>query len=133
MIRLFEEKQNMYAWRTWVGQVDFPPDTDTEGRGLNRGPLSGPQKGALCVGAGRRPLLRHNVVIIKLGLLMATIQNLKTLWCIMLENELMIWLMILFYIKTNRIIGEEICFLLVYVGTLKPRFLPRGSASTIWK
>lgn len=81
MIRLFEEKQDMYARRTWVGQVDFPPDTDTEGRGLNRGPLSGPQKGALCVGTGRRPLLRHNVVIIKLGLLMAKIQNLKTLIC----------------------------------------------------
>lgn len=90
MIRLFEEKQNMYARRTWVGQVDFPPDTDTEGRGLNRGPLSGPQKGALCVGAWRTPLLRHNVVIIKLGLLMAKIQILKTLWCIMLKNELMI-------------------------------------------
>lgn len=56
MIRLFEEKQNMHARRTWVGQVDFPPDTDTEGRGLNRGPLSGPQKRALCVGAWRRPL-----------------------------------------------------------------------------
>lgn len=56
------KKQNIYALHTWGGQVDFPSDTDTERGGLHRGPLSGPQQGALCVGAGGRPLLRNNAV-----------------------------------------------------------------------